>query len=215
VENPVEETQRVPAKKVAKKTAAKKVAKKAPVKKASTPATNKAPVQKTVTKKAPAKKAPATKAARKAPAVKTTAKRASAKNAAAKPAKPVSADLAEQWSQAELAEIRAELVDELARLESEYAAGMTELDDLQQRANDGAGDDQADAGTKTFEREQELSLLNNKHDLIAQSQRAIDRIDSGTYGRCESCGQPIAKARMQAFPSATLCVSCKQKQERR
>jgi DnaK suppressor protein len=92
---------------------------------------------------------------------------------------------------------------------------MTELDDLQQRANDGAGDDQADAGTKTFEREQELSLLHNKRELIAQTQRAVERVSAGTYGRCESCGQQIAKARLQAFPSATLCVACKQRQERR
>jgi RNA polymerase-binding transcription factor len=200
VEKPVEETRRVPAKKApakkavaTKKTAAKKApAKKAVTKKAAAKA-EKAPAKKVAAKKAPAKKAPAAKKS---------------------PAMPVDADLAEQWSQAELADIRAELVDELTRLESEYAAGMTELDDLQQQANDGAGDDQADAGTKTFEREQELSLLHNKHDLIAQARRAVDRIDSGTYGRCESCGQPIAKARMQAFPSATLCVSCKQKQER-
>jgi DnaK suppressor protein len=41
------------------------------------------------------------------------------------------------------------------------------------------------------------------------------RIDAGTYGVCESCGQPIGKARLLAFPRATLCVACKQRQERR
>lgn len=201
VEKPVEETRRVPAKKAGKKVvgAKKTAAKKASVKK-STPAAQKSPAKKAPAKKAPGKKAPA---AGKAAAAKKT------------PAKPVDPDLAAQWTQGELAEIRADLVEELNRLESEYAAGVTELDDLQQQANDGAGDDQADAGTKTFEREQELSLLHNKQELIAQSQRAIERIDSGTYGRCESCGQPIAKARLQAFPSATLCVTCKQRQERR
>ena len=48
-----------------------------------------------------------------------------------------------------------------------------------------------------------------------QAERALQRIDNGTYGVCESCGQPIGKARLQAFPRATLCVSCKQKEERR
>jgi RNA polymerase-binding transcription factor DksA len=46
-------------------------------------------------------------------------------------------------------------------------------------------------------------------------ERALDRIDAGIYGVCESCGQPIGKARLLAFPRATLCVACKQRQERR
>ena len=45
--------------------------------------------------------------------------------------------------------------------------------------------------------------------------RELGRLDAGTYGRCENCGTPIPKARLQAFPRATLCVSCKQREERR
>jgi RNA polymerase-binding protein DksA len=86
---------------------------------------------------------------------------------------------------------------------------------LQQASGDGAGDDQADAGSKTFEREQELSIANNRRDLLVQMERAMERLDKGTYGRCESCHEPIMKARLQAFPSATLCVTCKQREERR
>ena len=52
-------------------------------------------------------------------------------------------------------------------------------------------------------------------DLLDQGERALDRIDAGTYGVCESCGQPIGKARLLAFPRATLCVECRQRQERR
>jgi DnaK suppressor protein len=78
-----------------------------------------------------------------------------------------------------------------------------------------AGDDEADAGTKTFEREHELALTQNAQDLLDQGERTQDRIDAGSYGVCESCGQPIGKARLQAFPRATLCVACKQRQERR
>src|SRR5260370_2012289 len=52
------------------------------------------------------------------------------------------------------------------------------------------------------------------HD-IAEGKRALSRIDAGTYGVCESCGQPIGKARLRPFPQATLCVACKQRQERR
>ena len=78
-----------------------------------------------------------------------------------------------------------------------------------------AGDDQADAGAKTFEREHELATTQNARDLLAQNEQALARIDAGTYGVCESCGQAIGKARLQAFPRATLCVSCKQREERR
>ena len=72
-------------------------------------------------------------------------------------------------------------------------------------AGDGAGDDQADAGAKTFEREQEISLANNSREMLDQSEHALERIDDGTYGICESCGNPIGKLRLQAFPRATLC----------
>ena len=82
-------------------------------------------------------------------------------------------------------------------------------------AGDGAGDDQADAGATTFEREQEISLANNAREMLDQNEHALERIADGTYGICESCGNPIGKLRLQAFPRATLCVTCKQKQERR
>jgi DnaK suppressor protein len=51
--------------------------------------------------------------------------------------------------------------------------------------------------------------------MLLQSERALARIAAGTYGLCESCADPIGKARLQVFPRATLCLSCKQKQERR
>ena len=92
---------------------------------------------------------------------------------------------------------------------------MRDLNDLQQSGTDGAGDDQADAGSKTFEREQEQSIAANRLDLMTQIQHAVERIDAGTYGYCESCGKPIPKARLKAFPVATLDVACKQREERR
>jgi RNA polymerase-binding protein DksA len=96
-----------------------------------------------------------------------------------------------------------------------YNDSLRDLDDLQRSSTDGAGDDQADAGSKTFEREQEQSIAANRRDLITQIQHAVERIDSGTYGYCERCGKPIPKARLKAFPAATLDVACKQREERR
>ena len=89
------------------------------------------------------------------------------------------------------------------------------ISDLLRDAGEGAGDDQADAGTKTFEREHEMSLAANSRDMLEQTSRALARIDAGTYGVCESCGNPIGKRRLQAFPRATLCMTCKQREERR
>ena len=119
------------------------------------------------------------------------------------------------WSAAELRAMRSELAKELLRLQAVLSSVEREMDALIADAGDGAGDDQADAGTKTFEREHEMSLVINARDMVLQTERALDRIDTKTYGNCEECGSPIGKARLQVFPRATLCMLCKQKEERR
>ena len=119
------------------------------------------------------------------------------------------------WTQAELAEQRAVLGAELSRIEREVASLQSALSDVLRDGGDGAGDDQADTGAKAFERDQEMTLLANARDMLFQTRHALDRIDAGTYGTCENCGGPIGKARLQAFPRATFCVACKQRQERR
>ena len=129
---------------------------------------------------------------------------------------PVTADAGEAaWSASELKAIRAELSKDLIRLQEELASVEAEMDELIADAGDGAGDDQADSGTKTFEREHEMSLVINARDMVLQTERALSRIDNKTYGNCEVCGSPIGKARLQVFPRATLCMICKQKEERR
>jgi RNA polymerase-binding protein DksA len=120
-----------------------------------------------------------------------------------------------EWTKSELAAVRTQLVDELNEMRAAYDLSLRDLDNLQRAGTDGAGDDQADAGSKTFEREQEQSIAANRLDLMAQIERAIERIDNGTYGFCERCGKPIPKARLKAFPAATLDVACKQREERR
>lgn len=127
---------------------------------------------------------------------------------------PVKADES-PWSAKELATLRAEIEAHITSLEEEIATAEAELFDLMHDAGDGAGDDQADAGAKTYEREQEISLANNARDLLEQNRRALERMDDGSYGVCESCGEPIGKLRLQAAPRATLCMPCKTKEERR
>jgi DnaK suppressor protein len=120
-----------------------------------------------------------------------------------------------RWTEAELAKIRDTLAAEIADLHAEIDKAESEIADRLGDAVGDAGDDQADAGAKTFEREQELALTHRSRELLTQSERALARIDEGSYGTCESCGEPIGKARLQAFPRATLCVACKQREERR
>ena len=119
------------------------------------------------------------------------------------------------WSAAELKAIRAEIANDLERLRAELANVEAEMNELIADSGEGAGDDQADSGTKTFEREHEMSLVINARDMVLQTERALARIDDKSYGMCEECGSPIGKARLQVFPRATLCMICKQKEERR
>nr|WP_324609598.1 TraR/DksA family transcriptional regulator [Streptomyces sp. NRRL S-340] len=119
------------------------------------------------------------------------------------------------WTEEEVTEARGELESEMERLSTEISASEAALAGLMRDSGDGAGDDQADTGTKNITREHELALAANARETLTQTERALDRLEAGTYGVCENCGNPIGKARMQAFPRATLCVECKQKQERR
>ena len=119
------------------------------------------------------------------------------------------------WTDAELAEVRQTLEEEAAGLRADIAQAESAV---AVRLNNGlreAGDDEADAGVKTYEREHEFVMTSNSRQLLEQTEKALARIDAGSYGVCESCGEPIGKARLMAFPRAVLCVTCKQREERR
>lgn len=119
------------------------------------------------------------------------------------------------WTAEEVAEVRAELVAERDRLRAAVAQAEAELAERMTEGSDGAGRDPADVGSSNFERDQELSLHNNQRKMLDQTEQAVRALEAGTYGYCENCGKPIGKARLEAFPRATMCVACKQRQERR
>ncbi|MYR92981.1 MULTISPECIES: TraR/DksA family transcriptional regulator [unclassified Streptomyces] len=229
---------------VGRKTAAKKTAaKKAPAKKTAAKKTA-AKKSTTSTKKSAAKKSAAKKASKTAAETATGAAAAAeetgahtvvAKKSASRPAAgtdeaavpPARAAAAtapgelavrpgeDPWTPEEVTEARTLLTSEIVRLRSELEASGAALAGLMRDSGDGAGDDEADTGTKNITREHELSLAANAQEMLEQTERALARLEAGTYGLCEICGKPIGKARMQAFPRATLCVEDKQKQERR
>nr|WP_239579945.1 TraR/DksA C4-type zinc finger protein [Microlunatus panaciterrae] len=119
------------------------------------------------------------------------------------------------WTTAELDEVKTELVEDIERLEKEIETSEAELVGLLRDGTEGAGRDPADVGSANFERDHGMSLANNAREMLDQSRLALRHIELGTYGRCDNCGQPIGKGRLQAFPRATLCVTCKQREERR
>lgn len=119
------------------------------------------------------------------------------------------------WTTEELAEIRDELNGEVTRLERAISVAEAGLKDLFSDGSEGAGRDPADVGSSNFERDQEMSLAQNAKEMLEQANLALRLFDSGDYGTCESCGQPIGKDRLQVFPRATLCMPCKQREERR
>ena len=119
------------------------------------------------------------------------------------------------WTQEELNEVLDELTTTRAHSLEVLVAAEAELDGLMKDSGDGAGQDQADVGATSFERDHELTVVNSERDKLNQIERALARIEDGSYGLCESCGQPIGKMRLMAFPRATLCMTCKQREERR
>jgi RNA polymerase-binding transcription factor len=117
----------------------------------------------------------------------------------------------------EIQELKKQLLDERGKLELQYK----ELEESTFASNqsDLSGEmsfdeEYADAGTATFERERDLSLVNNIRDLIDRIDKALAKIDDGTYGLCDRCGKPIEKLRLKALPYANLCIKDKQAEER-
>ncbi|WP_097868820.1 TraR/DksA family transcriptional regulator [Streptomyces sp. rh34] len=228
-ESPAEQAP-APAKRTTKKAAAKKsTAKKTAAKKATA---KKAAAKKSTAGKASEKgAAAATEAARAAEqtgahtvVTKKSASRHAAGAQATAPVPPARAAAPDElavrpgedpWTPEEVTEARTLLTSETLRLRSELEASGAALAGLMRDSGDGAGDDEADTGTKNITREHELSLAAHAQETLEQTERALARLEAGTYGLCEVCGKPIGKARMQAFPRATLCVEDKQKQERR
>jgi RNA polymerase-binding transcription factor len=180
----------------------------------------------TTNRKAPTTKGSATKGQASKDAAKASAKAAPTVHAVPvdhqdKPGKPMNPKSLpvrpgeDPWTKAEINEVKQALIEDIARFESQIEISTAELVGLLRDGSEGAGRDPADVGSANFERDAEMSLANNAREMLDQSRLALRHIELGTYGSCDNCGQPIGKGRLQAFPRATLCVTCKQREERR
>lgn len=121
----------------------------------------------------------------------------------------------EPWTEEEIAEVRAELLEDVERMEEAVRSAQAELDGLMDTGMGDTGRDPADIGSSNFERDQGVALTQNAREMYEQAKLALSLFEQGGYGLCENCNQPIGKLRLQVYPRATMCVSCKQKQERR
>jgi len=112
--------------------------------------------------------------------------------------------------------VRERLAEEASRL-NEIRSGFDDLTKESESENVGelSSSDQhmADLGSETFEREKDLSILEQVEAELADVEHALRRLDDGTYGVCEACGKPIDEDRLEALPAARFCLDDQSKAE--
>jgi RNA polymerase-binding protein DksA len=113
------------------------------------------------------------------------------------------------------AEIRRRLEEERDRLLDEV---NTYEDDLADSAGDRPEENShslhmAESATHTFDREMELTLGENARHALRHIERALEKLENGSYGRCDSCGKRIDEGRLKAVPYAGLCIDCQRREE--
>ena len=111
-----------------------------------------------------------------------------------------------------LADERDRLVGVRTTFDEEHLSDQSESDSLGEISS--YDQHQADLGTETFEREKDLSILEQVEAELADVEHALRRLDDGTYGTCEACGKVIDDARLEALPAARFCLDDQSKAER-
>ena len=94
---------------------------------------------------------------------------------------------------------REQILVQIARLEADF---------LDESWKESRSDDDAFAGSATFERERTMSLARNARAVLKHIDEALARMDEGTYGICVSCGREIPAARLEVRPLSVTCVEC-------
>jgi DnaK suppressor protein len=119
--------------------------------------------------------------------------------------------VARKLAKTTLERFKKRLEEERERLEEQIADYERDLEEarLTESSSDRSPDPgNAEASSMKLEYAKELSIEQNTLDLLSKANRALERIDAGTYGICESCGKAIPIERLEVLPYSTLCVEC-------
>ncbi len=117
----------------------------------------------------------------------------------------------------DFAELRDHLERDLERLEAEIAKLDAEERETISEASgeNNYRDHMADQGSATFERELDMTLEENLRSSLGDVRAALQRMSDGVYGVCARCSADIPVDRLQAVPTASLCIRCKEAEESR
>ncbi len=113
--------------------------------------------------------------------------------------------------------LKQRLLEERQRLELEIRELDADLSESLEDSTEESPYDQhmAETAAATLDREIDLSLEENAWASVAQIDRALGKLENGTYGVCDQCGKPIGDERLEVAPFATLCIDCKRLEERK
>ncbi len=108
--------------------------------------------------------------------------------------------------------LRSRLKNERGRLIEELEQLKASANTIEERREGGPFSKMVEQAAETLELENRLALEKRIKEQLAEVEHALHKLEEGTYGLCEGCGQPIDPARLEALPQAKLCMSCKAQQ---
>lgn len=103
---------------------------------------------------------------------------------------------------------RDRLLEQIRRIE-DRTAGRDRLES--QMSSEDFDEPGGDAASDTLERTQAMAIGENFRDMLAHVEHALEKVEKGTYGQCDACKKPIAKARLDFLPWATMCADCRKR----
>jgi DnaK suppressor protein len=110
-----------------------------------------------------------------------------------------------------LKKTRVLLESERERLLAELANSQTNVQSADERREGSPFGKREEEATESFELEKRLALEKQTRASLAEVEHALEKLNKGTYGLCDVCGQPISPERLEAMPQANLCMTCKAK----
>ncbi|MEY3407294.1 MAG: hypothetical protein RL038_355, partial [Actinomycetota bacterium] len=119
------------------------------------------------------------------------------------------------WTGAELKAMRKKFEADLVERKLQHEKELRKLAEIIDAAEEGSGHETADTGNATLSREMQLTMVERAEEKVSETEGALARLDRKIYGLCSECGKSIGKLRLQeAFPYATMCVTCKEAYDR-